>query len=292
MGIGRLYSERPPIEDFYAWRDLRVMSEIHWYGWFIDYWMEAGLFRDIFTHKITTPEHWYMLRKPTIYTKEELDYDRVVGIDTVVTPSYDPHCTNNGDVTDGCKPVAIISAEKLIDRTEGPVETAIIANVLHNDDRTGQYVIAPEAWQCIWEELIQNGKGLKTVVDRPDSSETANFSAEMLEEMLLELDRVITKYSGPTWNVKSTANRLVELLTEHRALLQIELDDVNSGVRKLTDKDFLGPKERERRRRLKLQGDNENEYTTVHKQEDHSEYFNNLERKLLEQIWKKKLKRM
>ena len=27
-----LYAERPPLDDFLAWRDLRVMDEIHWYG--------------------------------------------------------------------------------------------------------------------------------------------------------------------------------------------------------------------------------------------------------------------
>ena len=37
----------------------------------------------------------------------------------------------------------------------------------------------------------------------------------------------------------------------HRALVQVELNEVNAGVRKLTDRDFLGPKERERRRLLK-----------------------------------------
>ena len=203
--------------------------------------------RDIFTHKITTPEHWYMLMMPTVYTRAELDYDLVVGADTIVAPSFDPHCIN-GDVTDGCEPVAVISAEKLRDYTEGPTDTARIANVLLNDERTGQYVIAEEAWSCIWQELILYKKGLKTVSDRPGNTEVDyNFSGEMLEEMILELSRLITKYSGPDWNAKETANRVVDLLIEHRALIQTELNEVNSGARKLTDKDFLGPKERARR---------------------------------------------
>ena len=42
--LGNLYSERPPIEDFLEWRDLRVLDEAHWYGWFIDYWMEGGMY--------------------------------------------------------------------------------------------------------------------------------------------------------------------------------------------------------------------------------------------------------
>jgi len=212
------------------------------YGWFIDYWMEGGLMRDIYTHQITTPEHWNMLMLPFAYTREELDYDTVVGNETEVTPSYDPHCdSENGDVTDGCEPVAVISAEKLRDYTDGPPETTKIARVLLHDDRMGQHVIAPQAWDCIWEELIKNGKGLKTINDKPGFNEDDyNFSADMLEEMIAELTRLIDKYSNEQWNEKTTANRVVELLTEHRALIETELDEVNSGVRKLGHKDFLG----------------------------------------------------
>ena len=197
--------------------------------------------------------------------------------------SYDPHCTN-GDVTGGCNPVAVFSAEKLRDYNEGPAETEAIANVLLNDARTGKYVIAAEAWDCIWEELIKNGKGLKTVYDRPDgeNEHSYNFSGEMLEEMILELNRLITKYSGNGWNTQATANRVVELLGEHRALIQTELDEVNSGVRKLTDKDFLGPKEREHRRRLKTEENSDiGQEDALQKQQEHSKYFDALEQKLI-----------
>ena len=40
--IDNLYASRPPLEDFYKWRDERVLQEINWYGWFIDYYMENG----------------------------------------------------------------------------------------------------------------------------------------------------------------------------------------------------------------------------------------------------------
>ena len=49
-----------------------------------------GLYRDIFTHKTTTKEHWDMLMMPTVYTRAELDYDLVVGADTVVTDAMTP----------------------------------------------------------------------------------------------------------------------------------------------------------------------------------------------------------
>ena len=63
------------------------------------------------------------------------------------------------------------------------------------------------------------------------------------------------------------------MIVEHRAKVQTELNEVNSGVRKLTDRDFLGPKEGARRRKLTLQD------VTADEQKDHSEYFLALEQK-------------
>ena len=45
-----------------------------------------------------------------------------------------------------------------------------------------------------------------------------------------------------------TSNRIVELLSDHRVLVQAEPDEDNAGRRQLTASSFLGPKERERRR--------------------------------------------
>merc|ERR1712176_1032924 len=59
---------------------------------------------------------------------------------------------------------------------------------------------------------------------------------------------LIDKYSGPEWNMKATANRLVDLLTDHRTELQAELAVINAGRRVLKASDFLGPKMRARRR--------------------------------------------
>lgn len=146
--------------------------------------------RDIFTHKITTPEHWYMLMMPTVYGKDDVAYDKIVG-DQVVTPTYDPHCVN--DVSGSCQPIRIFSAERLVETDTGPAETYKIAEVLMNNPKTAQYVIEEETWDCIWDELIVKGKGLKTVKDRPNSEQEYSFSAEMLEEMISELDRLITK---------------------------------------------------------------------------------------------------
>jgi len=243
--LENLYAERPPTNDFAAWRDLRVLDEIHWYGWVIDYYMEGGLMRDMFNHKITTPEHWYMLMQPTRYTKEEMAYDLIVGNNTFVSPSYDPHCLN--DVTSGCEPIEIISAERLADLVKGPIEGRKIANILNKQLGVKDFLIEEDAWECIWDELILNKKGLKVFADRDGSDmreSDYNFSEEMLNEMINELNRLIIKYSGSSWNFKATANYLVELLSEHLALIEAELAEVQAGQRRLTEEDFLGPNTR------------------------------------------------
>lgn len=120
--------------------------------------------------------------------------------------------------------------------------------------------------------------------DRPGFVETDySFSAEMLEEMIHELDRLITKYSASPWNAKATANKLVSLLTEHRVLVQEELDDVLAGRRILTEKDFLGSKERKKRKLAAAT--NEAGVTSTQKEdgENHySRYFFAMDQKLLE----------
>merc|ERR1712232_832985 len=140
-------------------------------------------------------------------------------------------------------------------------ETAAIANALLKDNRTGHYVIGPEYWDCIWDETIVKKKGGATVYDRPGAQyqnegrdySDRRFSAEMLGKMILELTRLIEKYNVIEWNTKATAKRLVDLLKEHRELIQTELDEVNAGLRDLKASDFLGPKERVRQRLKKLQ---------------------------------------
>ncbi len=182
--IPNLYSARPPLDDFLAWRDLRVMDEIHWYGWFIDYWMEGGLLRDIFTHKITTNYHWNLLMMPTVYSKSEVAYDLIIGNQTV-SPEFDPNCVNK--VSGGCQPIQIISAEKLVEMETGPDENVKIARTIEGKAGIGDYLIDQSVWSCIWEELIVNKKGLKIFIDREGISERDyNFSADMLGEMINE----------------------------------------------------------------------------------------------------------
>lgn len=105
-----------------------------------------------------------------------------------------------------------------------------------------------------------------------------DFHHGMLDAMLVELDRLITKYIGDDWNSKDTVIRVVELLTEHRQLVQVERNQGGGANR--TEADFLGPKERAHRRKTKLQGKGESD--GKQEQKDYSKYFKAIELKVLE----------
>mmetsp|Transcript_2513 Transcript_2513/g.5578 ORF Transcript_2513/g.5578 Transcript_2513/m.5578 type:complete len:397 (+) Transcript_2513:640-1830(+) len=251
-----LYNQHPEIEAMYEWRDSRVLDECRWYGWFIDYWMEGGLLRDVFTHELVSEDHWKAIMLRPFLSRERLSYDKWSD-GTIVEPTYDPHCVGN-DIRNGCEPLEVISADRLMDFTRGRAETAKIANALLPDSRMGNDAIDQKAWGCIWEELLKNKNGPKTAHGKPAGyvDKEFNFSEEMLTEMLQELNRLTNKYSQHPWDTKPTANRLVELLMEHTLLLQMELDEIKSGARVLKYEDFLGPKmwqaKRERREILRM----------------------------------------
>ena len=108
---------------------------------------------------------------------------------------------------------------------------------------------------------------------------------------------MITKYSSnvaPTyWYSKETSQDLVDLLVQHKAEIQTEIDEVLSGDRKLKEDDFLGPKEREHRKKQKTlqrlmtilnQGGYE-EYKRALNEEaakDYSSFFEELDKNILE----------
>lgn len=94
--------------------------------------------------------------------------------------------------------------------------------------------------------------------------------------MVDELNRLITKYSGSEWKTKKTAKDLVEVLNEHLVLVEAELEEINTGVRILREKDILGSEQRARMQSSKTTADGEPE------KKDHSSYFIALEQKRFE----------
>jgi hypothetical protein len=175
----------------------------------------------------------------------------------------DFHCEN---IKGGCTPSLVISSDNLSDDIEGPKETELIGNLLK--ERLPDHTIDKEAWDCIWNKLVNEGEGPKTLAKR-DLSEEPNLSQfsecnllvigltflvqilisivcflKVLEEMIYELDRIISKYSLPAWQDNVNAAKIVSLFKGQLPSLKTELDEVLSGMRTLTVRDFLGPSAR------------------------------------------------
>jgi len=209
--------ENPPVEDFLVWRDLRVFDEIHWYSWFIDYYMEAGLMRDMFSHNLTVPGQWKMAILPNFFTKHEMRFGRFVDPGETVTPSYDPMCDT---LANGCYPSLVIDPVKLVDHAYGPAEARKLAELINGTDGFEDWMIEEEAWECVWNELVVEKKGIKTFRDRVDLDyDSYTYSFELKNEMWNEVNRLIEKYEVKEDQV---AIDLVNILKGHRDDLNVE----------------------------------------------------------------------
>ena len=192
----------------------------------------------------------------------------------------------------------MISAERLVDPSTGPEEAAKLARAIQDKPGISDYLIEEDKWSCIWEELILNKKGAKTFLDRKDiDPDEYNFSEEMLDEMIHEVDRLINKYSNAEWQVKPTAQDLVSALQEHKVALLEELIEVQSGERVLKINDFLGPKTRRKMilememQQTHLQGSSvsaEVELRDLKGDRDFEDFFEKLEERIHEGTFKRK----
>ncbi|GFH56481.1 hypothetical protein CTEN210_12957 [Chaetoceros tenuissimus] len=208
--------QNPPVEDFLVWRDLRVFDEIHWYSWFIDFYMENGLMRDIFNHEKTVRAQWMLATMPHYFTKHETRFGRFVEEGQVVEDDFAPMCQT---LAETCYPVLIIDPEKLIDPLYGPTEARKMAELINGTEGFEDWMIEEEAWECIWNELITERKGIKTFLDRVTLDyESYQFSFELKNEMHNELQRLISKYEVQTDQV---AQDLVNILRKHRDRLGV-----------------------------------------------------------------------
>eukprot|EP00551_Chaetoceros_affinis_P006475 CAMPEP_0203662092 /NCGR_PEP_ID=MMETSP0090-20130426/179_1 /ASSEMBLY_ACC=CAM_ASM_001088 /TAXON_ID=426623 /ORGANISM="Chaetoceros affinis, Strain CCMP159" /LENGTH=716 /DNA_ID=CAMNT_0050524837 /DNA_START=368 /DNA_END=2518 /DNA_ORIENTATION=- len=198
-----------PVEDFLVWRDLRIFDEIHWYSWFIEYYMESGLQRDMFNHKMTLPTQWKIAILPNFFTKFEMRHGRFVDENETVTPSYDPMCAT---LTKGCYPVLIVDPEKLVDPILGPAEARKVALVVNGTEGFDDWMIEEEAWECLWKELIIEKKGLPTFLDKEVDYESYTYSFELRNEMWHEVNRLIEKFEVQNDTV---AVDLVSILKRH-----------------------------------------------------------------------------
>ena len=224
-----VYTRRPSLEQWIIWRDERCLEEIYWYGWFIDYWMEGGLLRDIYSHNLTTVSHFETQIIPHAYKMQDiLAMQSAIPLD--IEPNYDYHCGIGKDMED-CKPVAIVSFEKLLNVDTGPTEASKFAKAV--EGKPGINVIAEQARACIWEELVIRGKGIRTMKNRDGngpSHDTFAFTVDQFQVMLQELRRLTEKYSSNGWIGNEVAEDLVgnlniyidEIQAEMNALLEVQ----------------------------------------------------------------------
>jgi hypothetical protein len=198
--------------------------------------MEGGLLRDYFDHKITTQQHFKYLRRPEIYTYGELQYEVNICPEEEPLPlEYDPRCAN---VSGGCEPVLLLSGDRLMDPVYGKAENRKIGKYLSETNGVKNYLVpgGDPAYDCFYDKMISDNPDGNTAYGdyrlRADTDSRKHpLSTRMLTKMRNQLDRLIAKYSSPDdrtgidWTAKETAQYLVELLTEHRADLQQELDE-------------------------------------------------------------------
>ena len=206
-----VYTVRPPVSEWLTWRELRFEAEIAWWGWFIDFWMEAGLMRDVFTHEQTTPEIFAKFQLHQVYSESELaSMQEALGDD--FQDYYDPHCVNDIGT---CRPTAIASfekIEKMVKEGTGPDEVEKYAATL--EGKVGLNLIETEARSCIWRELIVNKKGnIPTFDDREGPPmEQYVFTVPQMERIIQELYRLRLKYMSPPWDIDPLALQLVDYI--------------------------------------------------------------------------------
>jgi len=209
--------ENAPVEEFLVWRDLRVFDEIHWYSWFIDYYMEAGLMRDMFNHEVTVEAQWQMSILPNFFTKHEVRHGRFVNDTDALTNTYDPMCAT---LSKGCYPVMVLDPEKLVHPDYGPIEARKLAQVVNGTEGFDEWMIEEEAWECIWRELIIEKKGITTFLDKATLDyDSYTYSFEMKNEMWHQTNRLIEKYEVRGDQV---AIDLVNILRGHREELGVD----------------------------------------------------------------------
>mmetsp|Transcript_2173 Transcript_2173/g.4737 ORF Transcript_2173/g.4737 Transcript_2173/m.4737 type:complete len:535 (+) Transcript_2173:251-1855(+) len=239
--IPRLYLGEVFADSYIRWRDERTMDEIGWYGWLIDYWMEGGVLRDYFDHKLTTKEHWAKLRAPETFTYGELQWDVNICETDDVLPGveYDDLCANT--TTADCKAKIVISAERLMDPATGHEENRKIGRLLNKTAGVNETLIDEAAWDCLYDTLIgenPNGtspegtEGFHDYRAREGTADRKHFvSTRHLNKMVQQLTRLINKYSqfdpetNTDWAASEQAQFLVVILTEHRLEVQAELDE-------------------------------------------------------------------
>jgi len=208
--LEKVYTARPPISSWESWRDLRFDIETKCWRWFLDFWLEGGLFRDVFTHELTNAEHHTRLRLPHIYSEAELRSFQE-NVENDIAPTYDEHCGPGKDMN-LCTPVAVATYEGIVDPITGPQEVEKLTIAI--EDKPGITMLKKSARECMWRRvLIDRIPGFRDSRDRegPEMEEYM-FTIDQLYVIIDELVDARDKYSSNEWADDELAQQVVIIL--------------------------------------------------------------------------------
>jgi len=223
LNIPNTFTTRPSVDEWETFKRDRFIREVNSWSWHLEYWMDNGLLRDIFTHDLTSPEYMDGIMNPSIYTQAELEsFQRGL---SVVNATFDKHCVEDAEGVEGdmpyCMPVAIVSYEKLMQESTGPTEVGKLAAVIQN--QASMNVAGESLWECVWRKVvIEKDTGVRVDSDRdgPESPtmDSYSFTTEEVETIIGELERLKEKYSTSQLTMAASVNEvLVDYLTEYIA---------------------------------------------------------------------------
>ena len=216
----RVYTVRPPVYTWEAWRDRYFEKEIHWWGWFIDFWMEGGLLRDIVTHRKANITHW-----DECAISHEHRYPSLEGYVSPPVDEYHRRCKEENFGMSNCKPVSVVSYEKLATAEMGPEETKKLIDAI--EGKEGMNVIEEIAQPCVWRELVFKKVGGRLNDNRNGKGPTRTefvFTDVQLQTIRDVIQTYVEKYSSREWVDNAVAVDLVGYLEEFRDSVDEEIN--------------------------------------------------------------------
>jgi len=194
--ISKVFTLRPPIEQWEKWRALRFNDEIKLWGWFIDYWMEGGTQYWMDENIERNGQHPFKFLNGTEKKQDSF------------CASYDLDC----------RAKTAICYERLVNPRTGASEANKVAKVLEGKQNLN--VIDEEARQCVWRQAMN----LPANDDRAGPSHTDyGFTIEEMAIMIKKLKSMVLKYSGKSWVGNDVADHIVGCFREYITDIESEL---------------------------------------------------------------------
>ena len=150
-------------------------------------------------------------------------------------PEVFPKCTDGSMIS--CKPVGIISFERLENPSTGPAEMAKLANTMLG--KTGINLIPQDAWSCLYSETMTKSgefdtKGMNYRNAHSPKRYDKHYTGEEVALMQTELEYVRDKYSGPDWDFDPVAIELVGYINGYLANMPVGQVDKTVGPKPAT----------------------------------------------------------